>query len=479
FLTFPYPIELRETASIHPAYALANGINPYSLESFPEYIYTYGILYPLTLSPFINMADHPLLVARTYNVLFLGLFSGLSFWIFRKQGASKTTSSIGVLILINSMCLIWAWNGVRPEAPALFFSFLGFYFMGKDDYSYKSIVLSAVTCVLSLHFKQYLLFSALVIAVYLFLFVSKKKGYIFAGSVTIFSVVSFVVLTEFFPLYYNYSVLFHLNAGDNMRSTSHLMLQSKEFFQYYWILLFFFLFHLYKVVSGSRLDQFKKIRFKPFNLTEPFVNFFLVDIYTVGVIISAATLTLWLGKHAGNVYTYYGELLLPFLLYLVIPKIDEWFKNDLYLNLGRFLILIFCVFPFRGNYNSNFNAWHESFLTLEKYYEKCTNVYDRTSLAALYKIEHNMSPVYNNGHVQYARTLIPNIETIPGRISNIPAEFLEQRLFEWNSKIEHNINNQKFDCIFSRNEVIEHYKQVALIENASGWKVIVQIPDLP
>ena len=90
-----------------------------------------------------------------------------------------------------------------------------------------------------------------------------------------------------------------------------------------------------------------------------------------------------------------------------------------------------------------------------------------------------MSPVYNNGHVQYARTLIPNIETIPGRISNIPAEFLEQRLFEWNSKIEHNINNQKFDCIFSRNEVIEHYKQVALIENASGWKVIVQIPDLP
>ena len=479
FLTFPYPIEFRETASIHPAYALANGINPYSLENFPEYIYTYGILYPLTLSPFINMADHPLLVARIYNVIFLGLFSGLSFWIFRKQGASKTTSSIGLLILVNSMCLIWAWNGARPEAPALFFSFLGFYFMGKDDYSDRSILLSAVTCVLSLHFKQYLLFSALVISVYLFLFVSKKKAYMFAGSVTILSLVSYLVLTKFFPLYYEYSFMFHFNVGESNRSLSHLLLQSKEFFLYYWILLFFLLFHLYKVVSGLNLDQIKKIRFKPFDLTKPLVNFVQIDIYTFGVIISAAALTLWLGKHKGNVYTYYGELLLPFLLYLVIPKIDEWFKNDLYVNLGRFLILIFCVFPFRGNYNSNFNAWHESFLTLEKHYEKCVNVYDRIPLAALYKIEHNISPVYNNGHVQYAPALIPNNETIPGKISNIPVESLENRLFEWNNEIDHNIDNQKFDCIFSGNEVINNYKQDAVIKNASGWKIFVQVPDLP
>ncbi len=50
--TFPYPIELREPVSIHFAYAFASGVNPYSLQNYPEYTYLYGVLYPLTLAPF-------------------------------------------------------------------------------------------------------------------------------------------------------------------------------------------------------------------------------------------------------------------------------------------------------------------------------------------------------------------------------------------------------------------------------------------
>ena len=129
FLSFPYPLEYREVAIVSPALAFANGINLYSFENFPEHIYLYGILYPLTLSPFVSLGEHPMLIARAYNVFFLAAFLGLSFWIFRKRNASITSALIGVLILLNSICYIWTMNGARPDAPALFFSFLGFYFL--------------------------------------------------------------------------------------------------------------------------------------------------------------------------------------------------------------------------------------------------------------------------------------------------------------------------------------------------------------
>jgi len=467
FLTFPYPIELREPVLIHSAYAFDSGINPYSLQSYPEYIYLYGILYPLTLAPFIKLAVHPLLVARAYSVLFFVLFSGLSISILIKRGASKISSLVGALILLNSMCLIWAVNGARPDAPALFFSFLGFYIMEKDNYGYRSIIFSAIACVLSLHFKQYLLFSAVVIAVYLFLFISKQKGLTFAS--------------EYFPLYYEYSILHHLIAGEgvNTRGVSHLIMQSKHFFKYYWILLFLFLYHVFKVISNISLDQLKKIRFKPLILTEPFITFFPVDIYSIGIFLSAAILTLWLGKNYGNVYTYYGELLLPFLLFLIIPKIDEWFKNGLSRNLCLLSILLLCVLPFSVNYGGDFSGWRESYRTLERYYKDCSNVYDQTSFAALYKIEHNMHPVYNNGQVAYALSVIPNTETFPGKISEVPVELLEQRLFEWNSNIEHNLENQTFDCIFSIKEIYDQYDQAAVIKNVTGSKIIFQVPYQP
>jgi len=317
--------------------------------------------------------------------------------------------------------------------------------------------------VLSLHFKQYLLFSAVVIAVYLFLSISKQKGLTFAGVIITFSLVSYVLLSEYFPLHYEYSIMPYLimGEGEYPRDVLHLIMQSKHFFKYYWILLFLFLYHVFKVISNISLDQLKKIRFKPLILTEPFITFFPVDIYSI-------VLTLWLGKNYGNVYTYYGELLLPFLLFLIIPKIDEWFKNGLSRNLCLLSILLLCVLPFNVNYASDFSGWRESYKTLERYYKDCSNVYDQTSFAALYKIEHNMHPVYNNGHVDYALTVIPNIETFPGKISKVPVELLEQRLFEWNSNIEHNLENQTFDCIFSIKEIYDQYDQAAVIKNVKG-----------
>jgi len=473
FLTFPYPIELRETASIYPAVAMANGVNPYAIHGFPEYIYTYGILYPLSLAPFINLSEHPLLVGRAYNLLFFALFSGLSIAILRNRGSSRISSLIGLMILINSMCQIWAWNGVRPDAPALFFSFLSYYILEKGQYSFRSILFGAIACVVGLHFKQYMAFSGVVIAIYLFLFISKRNAIHFIAVFSIFSLISYLVILKFFPLYLEYSVLHHLIAGGYSKSTAHLLAQTKDFIKYFWILLLLFVYHIYKKVTGKKGSQLH-LDFKTYS--KPLINSFIIDSYTVGVLLSSILLAVWLGKHAGNVYTYFGELLLPLLLYTVIPKIDEWCKNTTYRNFLLVSVLIFCVLPLSRQYSSNFSAWSKSYNKLEQIYNGCSNAYDQTALASLYKIENYIHPVYNNGHVEYAPTVIPDKDSLMGRLFNVPAEEMEAQLEAWNNNIKINIENRKFDCIFSIDETYIQYTKVDTIENATGWVISVLVP---
>jgi hypothetical protein len=483
FLSFPYPLEYREAASIYPALAFAKGINPYSLQSFPEHMYVYGLLYPLSLAPFINLGDHPLLVARYYNVLFLVFFLGVSFWIFRKRNASINSSLIGVLILLNSMCYIWAINGARPDAPGIFFAFLGFCFLLKGEPNTVGLLLCAVSCALSFYFKQYLFFSTLVVAVFLFFFVSKQKGWLFITAVITLVLVSFFLVSRFFPLYFEYSIFHHITMGKeivlidhNDSAALHMEDQSYKFFGYYWTLCLLYLFYLFKSVSTFSSRRLKEIRLVPFNIQEPFIRNASVDLFDIGLIVAILILTFGLGRHDGNHYTYYGELLLPFLLYLIVPKIDELFKITLHRNVIQILILAFCVFPFRLNYIKNFEPLSEAFSTLSHYADQCKNIYDETPLAALYKIEHNMFPVYNNGQTAYAWSVIPERGDIFEKISVAPVGFLDQRLLEWNDAIKNRIENQEFDCIISQsNQEINNYIRVAKINRVLGRTIYVYV----
>src|SRR4030042_4096887 len=179
FLTFKFPFEYRDAASIQAAVDFSRGINPYSIENYPDHIYLYGILYPLIMAPFIKFVAHPILIARFMDVLFLFLFLCISFWILRKRNTSIISSLIAVLILLNSFCLIWFINGSRPDTSGLFFSLLGITFIIKDPHKIINILLCAFFSVISFYFKQYMVFSALLVALYLFLFVSKQKGILF------------------------------------------------------------------------------------------------------------------------------------------------------------------------------------------------------------------------------------------------------------------------------------------------------------
>ena len=477
FLSFPYPLEYREVAIIAPATAFANGINVYDVENFPEHIYLYGILYPLTLAPFIHLGDSPILVARAYNVFFLLAFLILSFWLLRKQRASIRAALIGCLILLNSMCYIWAINGARPDAPALFFSFLGFYFLLNRNFDSLGILLAVISCLISFYFKQYLLFSSVVITVFLFLFISKGKAYLFVVTIAILGAISFLATRFFFPLYYEYSILHHIVISAVSVSATRMENQTIAFIGYYWVIFGVYFFYLYRETSAFDLERLKKNHFSLFDIKEPLFRYANVSIFDIGTIAAVIVLIFWLGKHNGNIYTYYGELLLPFLLYLIIPKLDSLFKFETSRVLIQIMILIFCVFPFRLNYVKDYESWRDTFSTITAYAGNCENIYDQTPLVAFYKIDNNLFPIYNNGQIEYASTVIPDRGTLFGRMSLFSGEYLDAQLLSWQDAVLENLGQQKFDCVFSEAiQQIENYEQMVEIPFVLGRKIYLYVP---
>lgn len=476
YLSSPYPFEYRDAAGISAANAFSNGVNPYRLENFPMNIYLYGILSPLLLSVFINLVDHPMVAAKGFDFFFLIMLLVLSFYIFRKRKASIESSLIGILLLLNSFCLIWKINGSRPDASGLFFVVFGYSTLFfKDRPNNIHIILCALFSVISFYFKQYMVFSIPIVFLYLFFFVSKQKGLIFISAGAMMGFISFLLLRHLFPLYYEYSIIHHMKFWDS--SISHMLKQTIFFLKYFWVLCIFYLFYLYDKFSTFNSKVLKRIRIRLIEFEAAFVQGCSMDLLDIGIIISIILLTFSLGKHIGNQYTYYGELLLPFLLYLTIPKIDELIKTNLIRFLIQFSLIAFCIYPFQSTYKIDFLSHNTAFNTIYKYADRCNYIYDKTPLIAVYKIEHNMIPIFNNGQNEYARSVIPVKGTIFEKFSKQTSESINLKLFKWENNIEESIDNQKFDCIFAEDgQNIENYIQLAKVEHVLGRTVYIFKP---
>jgi len=185
-----------------------------------------------------------------------------------------------------------------------------------------------------------------------------------------------------------------------------------------------------------------------------------------------------MGLHGGNFYTYYGELLLPFLLFLTIPKLDELLKLDLIRYCYQGVILIFCIFPFKNKFiYADFISYQHAFSILYEYADQCQNIYDATPLIAVYKIENNMFPVFNNGQNIYTRSVIPDKNTALGKLSKFSVEELDWQLLEWYDRIENDIQKQRFDCIFAEpGQSFANYERKAEIDGILERTVNIWVP---
>jgi len=171
----PYPITYREGAQLTVTQILMQGENPYSLEYQPVGFNLYGIGYSAFVTPFALLFGNTLAVHRVATLFFL-LCVYVYAWITIYRHNKDLLIALIFCSLILAVLSGYGENGAYPSAMGVFIMLLAVLIPFAFSFSFPSLLASVAFSVLVYYVKPYFLLSVGVVASYLFLFVSKKKG---------------------------------------------------------------------------------------------------------------------------------------------------------------------------------------------------------------------------------------------------------------------------------------------------------------
>jgi hypothetical protein len=305
----PYPIEYREGAAQVMTQILLRGGNPFSLEYQPLAMNNYGVAYGLVVYPFAAIFGNTLTVHRAITLLFMILIALLTFKTISKYNSDLYFSlacSIFVLIPMASQGAI----GAFPSALGTFLFLAGVLIPFQRFFDTRGLLVSALACIGAFYAKPYFLLSFGIVASYVFLFFSKKKGLLYSIFFLLMFAGSLLLVRYAFDLYFIDTVIG--NLANTKGSPQHLVAQLVEFVREFYPALGLALTIV--LIGAARVDNktakpgldFRAIG-QPF-VTQP-ANYFLYFL-----VCSTLAFLLILGLHIGNYMIYGYQIIVPPLL---------------------------------------------------------------------------------------------------------------------------------------------------------------------
>jgi hypothetical protein len=336
-ITHPYQHEYREAASLVVVRALLDGKNPYAMSLQPAFAYVYGILYPLLNYPISKLLGLHIVHARIMSCVYVWLTALLIFQFSYKRNRSiataafctvpffftefpKTTalpSDLGILLLVSSILVAY-----------------------QGGFSPWSLVLSVLFSVLGFYTKPYFLVGILYIAVYLFLFESKRKGLTYFALALAAWVLSLRLIHSLLPAYLNNCLFHHINIASFFQE--HVNRQLKEYSAANLALV---LVALGLCVAACRRTRPGRLRLDLWHLRPPLINGVRTRLYfEVSIVTMLLLFYFKLGGHPGAWgATYLIHLVSPLLVLMVTEKFGSrltpnWLKCVTVLALVGFML---------------------------------------------------------------------------------------------------------------------------------------------
>jgi hypothetical protein len=315
-ITIPYPIEYAEGAAQVVTHFLLNGQNPYSLENQPLGMNGYGMGYPMFVWPFAKLFGNTLFIHRTITLLFLLLsFFLISKTIYRLNKDVPLALSCGMLIVIGLAGR--GGLGAFPSAMGAFLFLAGILIPFNRSFDRFGLILSGACCLLAYYTKPYFLLSFGIVASYLFIFASKKKGLLYSLFFILAFIFSYVVVRYIYKLYFIDTVFG--NLGQARTSPSHLYDQSRELIHEFFpsitlvtalLLLGAAKLNLRAILSKGFISHINFLSLDKPLIAQPLIYFAYFFLCSAGVFIFV------LGPYPGSWNYSYQILLPPFLLLL-------------------------------------------------------------------------------------------------------------------------------------------------------------------
>lgn len=321
-ITMHYQIELREGTALVLTRILLNGENPFSFENQPLAMTNYGLGYNLAVLPFAALFGNSLFIHRAITFVFILLSALVCFvTVYKKQRDSSLALICGAFAITG---LIGQGGiGAFPSATGLFLFLIVVLVPYNRSFDRTSLLASVLVSLFAFYTKPYFILGFGIVATYLFLFVSKKKGVSYCVQFSSLFFISFLVMRIIFPLYFINTILG--NISNTYRSSEHLKLQLLQLFYYFYPTLILVLIMLVRGLLGKR--EGLSFGSKAENLVEllswdqPFIRH-PINYLFYSVACSFLAFILILGPHTGNYMNYAYQLLVPLFFCWFFQNID-------------------------------------------------------------------------------------------------------------------------------------------------------------
>ena len=311
-IRMPYPIEYREGAAPVMTQFLLKGENPFSLENQPLGTNNYGFVYNLVVLPFAALFGNTLLVHRTVTFFFILLSCLLIFQTISRVNGDRFFALAGAVLTMMGLAALGGL-GAYPNAMGVFLFLAGILIPFNRDFDPLALSLSAILCIMAFYTKPYFVVSFGIVASYLFIFISKRKGVFYCLLFGLPFALSYLLVRYFLWLYFIDIFVSNLSNThqDFFMFTIYQIVEFAIEFSPALILGVILLFINMKTphLKGVSLKRFLPIldisSFDRPLVSNP-INY--IAYFFIG---SLLTFILILGRHTGTYMTYLYQILLP------------------------------------------------------------------------------------------------------------------------------------------------------------------------
>ncbi|MFN8401134.1 MAG: hypothetical protein U0X74_14050 [Anaerolineales bacterium] len=456
-LKIPHQITYLEgTASVHTWFYL-RGMNPFSLENQPLGITLYGFMYNLMVFPFAVWFGNTLMVHRAVNLVFIVLASVIYYFVAFKERKNHLIALACSAFVMTSLAGVQGLGGISayPAPTGTFFFVAAIFIPFLFSFDTKSLILSIFLALAGFYTKPYFILSFGIVASYVFLFVSPKKGLIYGISFIITLLISILVVKNIFPLYFVGTIW--ANVSQTTRSLEHLLFQLNSLLNTFsFLIIIIIMTFIADGIKGNSIKKSYKINISKWNA--PLLGYSLNYIVFAFGITLLAFVTI-LGWHAPNPLGYAYQLVAPLFICLAFSELIQENKT----NLVTALLVIINLF-----------TWQSSIMSPRYLQERSTKEWNKL-LGYLNGVDSFVHPPImvtdimslgyapmDSGQTIIFYTIFPYPDTI---LTDIPYETIRRDGYGYNTGINRRIEKRQYDVIIIQKDKAQFFDAWALEQN--------------
>lgn len=394
-INHPFPLEYREGAILLTTDLLLKGNNPFSLGLQPAYTNMYGILYNLIVYPFAKLGIASLFIHRLITAIFVWLACLFLFWIIHRKGGSILYAAAASLLFYAVLLFPMTTTAlVGPHSLGLFLFLVSIFWPERKNYSFPSLIVSIIAGLLAFYAKAYFILGLPIVACYLFLFVSKKKGIIYGLLFVVSLAASIILIDKTMECYFNNTFFINMNVAQD--SLEHARNQFAELIHLNRELLVILgLILVSQVINFSEIIRLAKggLRMTIMDFNKPlFSNPLNLSFFCLlfGIVI----IYFKLGRHGGSWMAYLFHLITPFFLVFLFTLMKPKRWDIIFMPL-----VVMSLFNVLGNFNINLNQKIENWQKVKDLISQHQVILNSPAIVPILVEQHKN--VYESGHSEY------------------------------------------------------------------------------